>query len=56
MEDSQKRHVKLADAAKDSGVPISTLRRWCKLGLVPSFKRGPKLWYVDLDSLACRIC
>lgn len=55
MEDNQKRHVKLAEASEISGIPVRTLQRWCKQDRVPSYRLGPKLWFIDLASLGLRI-
>jgi hypothetical protein len=35
-----------------SGIPVSTLRRWCQQRRIPAIKRGGvKLWLLDLQEL-----
>lgn len=43
----------ISEAARQTDIPASTLRRWCAEGLILSEKRG-RDWFVDIDDAVFR--
>jgi len=40
MKDVKQEWVRIGDAARATGIPVSTLRRWAKAGRIPSVQMG----------------
>src|SRR5690606_15711415 len=49
-EDEEEEVLTAAEAAEEAGVSVSTVRRWCRTGLVYATKQAGR-WMVDADSL-----
>lgn len=49
---ASERHIRLSEASKRCGIPTSTLRRWCALDKIPSYKVvDGGFWYIDIKAL-----
>lgn len=49
-EEDEEEVLTAAEAAEEAGVSVSTVRRWCRTGLVYATKQAGR-WLVDADSL-----
>lgn len=41
----------VAQLAKLSGIPASTIRRWCATGSIQAKRIGPKKWYITKEEV-----